>query len=75
MRTGNIYIFGAVPTPCWGLLGRDDDHRQQINEDSRYPAGDEGNEHRKAEPEWADAEELAQSAAYPGDDSVVFRSS
>lgn len=54
------------------LFRWDNDQRDQIDQNPWHTARNESDKHRESEPERADAEELAKSAAYPGDDSVMF---
>jgi len=68
-----MVVFVSTITPLVYLLRRDHDHRDQIDQDPRHAAWYECNEHGKPEPEWTDAEEFAKTAAYSGDDPVMFR--
>lgn len=73
-----LKAFGTRKRPKWdwgvnvSSLSRDDDHRQEIDQDARHAAWNEGDEHCQPEPERADTKEFAQSAADPGNDPVVF---
>ena len=56
----------------WNLFRWNHDHCRQIDQNSRGAAWNESDEHGKAEPERADAEEFAKSAAHASDDAVIF---
>ena len=53
------------------LFRWDHDHCDQVDQHSRYAAGDECDEHGKTEPKWTDPKKFAKSAANAGDDAVV----
>jgi len=61
------------------LLAGNDDPQQQIEQYARDAAGDEGNDHRKPEPERADPKEFTESttdacqdAMAPGTTQTLF---
>ena len=53
------------------LLSRDDDHRDQVDQQTWNAAGDEEDKEQQAEPERADTEEFSQPAAYARDNAVT----
>lgn len=54
------------------LFRRDDDERDQVDQNARHAARDEGDQHGETEPERTDAEEFAKSATYTSDDAVLL---
>ena len=57
------------------LLGRDDDHGDQIDQQAWDSAGDEEDKEEQAEPERAYAEKFSQPATDTRDDAVTARTS
>ena len=54
------------------LFRRDDDERDQVDQNARHAARNEGDQHGETEPERTDAEEFAKSATYTSDDAVLL---
>ena len=53
------------------LLSRDDDHSDQVDQQTWNAAGDEEDKEQQAEPERADTEEFSQPAAYARNNAVT----
>ena len=53
-------------------LARHDHPDEDVDENARHAAGDEGDQKREPEPERTDAKEFGQSAAYARDHAVAF---
>ena len=53
-------------------LARDNDPQDRIDQDPGDAAGQQGQDQSQPEPECADPEELAQSAAYAGNNPIMF---
>ena len=61
----------AVEAVQWASFLWNDQPHEEVNQKARHTARNEGDQERQAKPESADAKEIAQTAAYPGNDPVV----
>ena len=67
-------LFGSAALCLFAgrsLLGRNHDPQQQVNQNARYAARDERDDHTQPEPECTDAEKLGQSATNTGQHPVT----